>query len=489
SLAITINDVSAGVITGNTSVCKGGTETYTVGNIAGATSYIWTLPAGATGTSTTNSIGVTFGTSAVSGNIKVKGHNSGGDGTESTLAITVNDIPSAAGSITGNTTVCKGGTETYTVPAITGATSYVWTLPTGVTGTGSTNSITVTISSSAVNGNIKVKGHNGCGDGAESSLSITVNDPGKNNLTAKGTTGCAGTDVMVTLDVDNGLPFIALQCDLKYPDYLTPKTSQIVLTDRATDHNIQTSLPATNTLRVLAYSLTQQAFKGNSGSVVKIPFTVNSNAVTGSYALELINVTLGNSQSQNILDNSYNGTMVINALPSTAGIITGNTNICQQTTNITYSVPVIAGATSYIWILPTGATGTSTINTIALNYGSGSVSGNLKVKGHNDCGDGGEASLPITVCLSVGIQDESLANKVEVFPNPTKDIFYVKINKPFENDFKVEVCNSFGQVMQRVIKKKGDNKFSVDLTSYPKGIYFITFSNAEAHFNCKIVKQ
>jgi len=489
SLAITVNDVIAGVITGNTSVCKGGTETYTVSAIVGATSYIWTLPTGATGTSSTNTISVTFSSTAVSGSIKVKGHNSGGDGTESSLALTVNDIPSAAGTISGNTTTYRGTTETYTVPAITEATSYIWTLPTGVTGTSTTNSITATISATGVSGNIKVKGHNSCGDGTESSLVITVNDAGKSYLTVKGVTACSGTDVMVTLDVDNGMPFIALQCDLKYPDYLTPKTSNIVLTNRATDHNIQSSLPAANTLRVLAYSLTLQAFKGNTGSVVQIPFTISSNAVAGSYPLELSNVTLGNSQSQNILDNAYNGTMVVNTPPSAAGIITGNTNICSQTTNIVYTIPVIAGASSYIWTLPTGANGTSTTNSISLTYGSGSASGNLKVKGHNDCGDGSEASLAITVCLGVGIEDNSISNKIEVFPNPTKDLFYVTINKPFNYDFKVEICNSFGQVLQTILKQQRDNKFSVDLANFPKGIYVIRFSDKETYYNSKIVKQ
>ena len=576
TLNLTINEkpLAAGTLTGSNVVCKISTGTYSVPAIAGANSYIWTLPSGASGNSTSNTIFVTFNNSAQSGSINVKGHNDCGDGTESSLAITVNDVPSTAGTITGNATALKGTTETYTVPAITGATSYIWTLPSGVTGTSSTNSITATISNNAVSGNIKVKGHNGCGDGVESILAITVNEAGKNNLTVKGTTGCSGTDVMVTLEVDNGLPFIALQCDLKYPAYLTPKMSNITLTDRATDHNIQTSLPVANTLRVLAYSLSLQAFKGKTGAVVQIPFTINTNALAGSYPLELSNVTLGNSQSQNIIDNSYNGALVIstgpsiagaitgnatvckgvseiytvpvisgatsyiwtlptgvtgtsntntinvnysntatsgnikvkghndcgdgtessfavtvNAFPVAAGVITGNTNICQETTNITYSVPAITGATSYIWTLPTGASGTSSTNTISLNFGRTAVSGNLKVKGNNACGDGAEASLAITVCLGVGIEDAAITNKVGIYPNPTLNEFYVTINKPFKNDFKVEVCNNFGQVVQTILKNKNDNKFSVDLTNYPTGLYFVRFSDKETHFHCKIIKQ
>ena len=134
------------------------------------------MPSGATGTSTTNSITVNYGTSAVSGNITVKGNNTCGDGATSTLAITVNPLPVSAGTISGTATVCQGqNSVTYTVPTIANATSYVWTLPSGATGTSSTNSITVNYGISAISGNITVKGTNTCGNGITSTLAITVN--------------------------------------------------------------------------------------------------------------------------------------------------------------------------------------------------------------------------------------------------------------------------------------------------------------------------
>jgi hypothetical protein len=83
--------------------------------------------------------------------------------------------------------------------------------------------------------------------------------------------------------------------------------------------------------------------------------------------------------------------------PATAGTITGSSSVCQGQNSVTYTVPVIANATSYIWTLPSGATGTSTTNSITVNYGSSAVSGNITVKGHNNCGDGSISSLAITV--------------------------------------------------------------------------------------------
>ena len=84
---------AAGTITGITSVNQGQSGVvYTVGTITNANSYVWTLPAGATGSSTTNSITVNFSSTAVSGTIRVKGRSSCGDGTESSLAITLKSV-------------------------------------------------------------------------------------------------------------------------------------------------------------------------------------------------------------------------------------------------------------------------------------------------------------------------------------------------------------------------------------------------------------
>jgi D-alanyl-D-alanine carboxypeptidase len=87
----------------------------------------------------------------------------------------IDNLPAPAGTISGLTVVSQGqNSVTYTVPAIAKATSYIWTLPQGVTGTSSTNSITINYEKFAVSGSISVKGNNSYGDGAESTLVINV---------------------------------------------------------------------------------------------------------------------------------------------------------------------------------------------------------------------------------------------------------------------------------------------------------------------------
>ena len=521
-VVITVNNLPllAGVITGNTAICRGETETYTVPAIIGATSYIWTIPLGVRGISSINSISLSFGASAVSGNIKVKGHNSGGDGIESTLAITVNDMPSAASTITGNAIAYKGTTETYSVPAISGADSYIWTLPTGVTGTSSSNSITVSMSSTGVSGVIKVKGHNSCGDGTENSLPVSINDILAGVITGN-TSVCKGGTETYTVSAISGatsyiwtLPTGATGTSSINSITLSFGTNAVSGNIKVKGHNSggdgaeSTFAIIVNDMPSGASTISGNAILCKGGTETYTVPTITGatfymwtlpSGLTGTSTSNTISVIIGSTAtSGNIKVKGHNScgdgsestlAFTVNSYPLAAGVIIGNTNICQETNNIIYSVPAITGATSYIWTLPIGVIGSSNTNVISLTFGNNSATGNLKIKAHNDCGDGIEASLSITVCLGVGIEDATLANKVEIYPNPTHDVFYVTINNPFKNNFKIEVSNSFGQIMQSIAKNKGENKFSVDLTNYPNGLYFVRFYDKVTHFNYKIVKQ
>ncbi len=185
---------AAGKISGLQTVCQGqNSVTYTVPTIDNATFYIWTIPSGTNILSSSNSITVNYSSTFSSGSIIVKGYNDFGDGASSTLAITANPLPSNPGTITGSTSVCQGESSViYTIPNITNATSYSWTLPSGATGTSTTNSITVNYSKFASSGNITVKGHNDCGNGIATSLPVTVNQLPVISVTNK-TVVCGGS--------------------------------------------------------------------------------------------------------------------------------------------------------------------------------------------------------------------------------------------------------------------------------------------------------
>ena len=144
---------------------------------------------------------------------------------------------------------------------------------------------------------------------------------------------------------------------------------------------------------------------------------VGSNATTYSYIPAngdvitcVLSSNLSNTTGNPATSNSI--TMSVNPVIPTGQItITGPASVKQGQCSVVYTVPTIANATSYIWTLPIGAEGTSTTNTISVNYSNSAIPGNITVKGHNDCGDGSETQLAISV--------QSIPLDWEIFKNQT----------------------------------------------------------------------
>jgi hypothetical protein len=169
AVSLLASPAQPGTISGDPNACVGAIETYSISTVTGATSYSWSLPSGWTGTSSTNSIAVTTGANA--GNISVTADNGCGSSTAQTLAVTLQSSPSQPGTISGATTPCSVTSETYSITAVSGANSYNWTLPSGWTGTSTTNSITVTTGSGS--GTIDVVAVGACGNSPVQTLSVS----------------------------------------------------------------------------------------------------------------------------------------------------------------------------------------------------------------------------------------------------------------------------------------------------------------------------
>lgn len=144
---------TAGPITGPTSVCQGSTATFITASIANATSYIWSVPNGATivsGQGTTQ-ITVSF-SGSTSGNISVFGQNSCGGGQPSILPINVNPTPIL--TITANPTgICAGNSTTLTASGT--GTSFLWS-------TGATTQIVTVSPISTTTYSVTATGANTC---------------------------------------------------------------------------------------------------------------------------------------------------------------------------------------------------------------------------------------------------------------------------------------------------------------------------------------
>ncbi len=179
-------------------VCSGSTHEYQINEVANATTYTWTGPAGCiisdglghTGNPLTfdgindegeYEVDITFPSNFISGNVSVYASNACGNGPTSTLA--VQSRPSAPGNINGPATnLCHAANQIYNITTAPGGypdgpTSYTWTVPNGasISPGSSGNSITVSYGPAFTGlGYITVKATNGCGTSPIDSLPVSA---------------------------------------------------------------------------------------------------------------------------------------------------------------------------------------------------------------------------------------------------------------------------------------------------------------------------
>ncbi|MEI7802162.1 MAG: T9SS type A sorting domain-containing protein, partial [Bacteroidota bacterium] len=175
-------------------VCGGSTYEYEIYQSSGATSYTWTAPTGCTisdglghsgnpltfqGQNAANEweVYILFPSGFVSGSVTVQANNACGSSTANTLA--VQSKPNTPGTISGSTSVCKSNTsKVYSIAAVTGATSYTWTITGGAQFVGSSTGASVTVkytNATSTSATLSVKANNACGSSAAKTLAITVN--------------------------------------------------------------------------------------------------------------------------------------------------------------------------------------------------------------------------------------------------------------------------------------------------------------------------
>jgi hypothetical protein len=362
---ITINPNSTtigtvGTITGLSNVCGVTSATYTIQPVAGAAYYSWTLPNGASSTSTNgNSVTVTFDPSFVSGILYVKAINTCGYFSNSKSLSISNKAPMV--SIGGITAICGATTTAYLATNVPN-TTYSWSVPSGVTITSGdgTNKIYVTIDNTFTSGSIDVVASNACGD-TNASLAIETNT--KQPQSIIGTTQVCinnNTNMTYSTPMVNGITSY---------NWSVPVGASIV------------SGQGTNSISV-SYSTTFTT--GNIG--------VSLTGSCGTSPQKIIAVT-------SLLPKpTITGTSIIcnrNAITyDTAGNIVTNTYGTES-----YSVPVIAGATSYSWSVPSGVTIISGQNTntimVSINLAT-FITGNINITVQNACGSSTTSTLKVS---------------------------------------------------------------------------------------------
>ncbi|MFT3683269.1 MAG: M12 family metallo-peptidase [Ferruginibacter sp.] len=507
-------------ITGNTAVCPGTSQTYSVATVAGATSYTWVLPSGWTGTSTTNSITVTAGNAG--GTISVTAVNSCGSSTARTATLTITSaIPSQPGTIAGSSTVCAGSAQTYSIAAVAGASSYTWVLPSGWTGTSTTNSITATAGTTG--GSISVAAKNGCGTSAARTATITTTAlpaaPGAITVSGGTAAVCSGDTRTYTVPLVSGVSYA-----WTLPAGATATGSQNA---NSIQLSFSSSFVSGSSLSVKAVNSCGSSAAGSSITISKntitTPGTITVTGGTGAvcsgdtrtYTVPLVsgitynwtaptggNITSGQGTNSIVVNYTLNftasGTVGVtannncgasaartlavtknNAVPATPGVINGSTVVCANAIR-SYYISGVQGATSYLWTIPAGSVMIdSTPGFIRFRYGV--TSGDITVKAVNACGASAASTKAVTVNTgcTASIEENSIAKKALVYPNPARDRIFVNFNVPANSVYTISIMDIAGKtvIKQRRLASAGTTQHSFNVAGFSKGTYLINIES------------
>ena len=390
--------------------------------------FSWTAPAAGTGNVTFYGSFARSTGSAVKLSTLTVNEQSGGS------------LPGAAGPIAGATSVCRNSTGTNSVAPISGATAYVWSVPTGasiISGQGTT-AISVNYSASAVSGNVTVYGTNGSGSGAPSSLGITVNSvPSQPGAITGSSSPCQGSS----------------------QTYSVTNTSGVIYTWTVPTGSVITAGQGTNSITV----------------------TIGSN-------FGIINVTPSNTCGDGTFQVK---TILISLLPGMAGVVAGLDQVDLATISSSdYTTPAATDATSYQWELSPDDAGTingsGLTGTVSWN-GSFLGAAQIRVKAINSCGEGAWSEIKSTLVINTtGIVEGGTERGMKIYPSPNHGSFTVALNG-ISGQAKFSLLDTTGHELYSAALP-GDEATPLEYHLSP-GIYLVLVEEGTQTLRQKLVVQ
>jgi hypothetical protein len=140
------------------------------------------------------------------------------------------------------------------------------------------------------------------------SLQLIVLREGDNIMQLPALSANPNDTIILSLDIENRTTFNSFNCSMLLPEGMSWIVSTAQLTNRAADH--QLSLEQTGQqLNCTAASPTNQAFNGNTGSVLQIQ--IITSMLPGSYPLEIIGGSMINEIGNEVLTDLVNGELIL----------------------------------------------------------------------------------------------------------------------------------------------------------------------------------
>jgi hypothetical protein len=417
---------SAGISSGsgNFLACPGDVTSYTCVAIPGNSYYTWTLTPASAGTITGQgglTVTVNWAPSfSGSATLCVQGQSTFNLLGPATCVTITNNAPAPAAPV-GNLTPCINGNETYNVPAIPGATGYIWstTVP-GALITPAGTSASVQFNGSAT-GTLCVVAQSSCGLSSATCINLVDGEAG---------------DPGVISGPINGM------CDIT-GNYSLPLDPAVI------SYNWYSADPAVSFVNNGTNSV-QVQFSSSLG------FYANTISVDAQYACGIVTRDI-----------------YVEGTPAMPELNFGTASICQGTFNNTYTVTNVQANATYNWTI------NSFMTNVCLNTNNGCISQyvdwdgsgfeEIYVNASNNCGVSADLYLNVTCRLQAGTLE------VNLFPNPTSGVATVEFLSGTADNLALEVTDLTGRIIlsKEVAATAGMNQYTIDLSDAAKGMYMV----------------
>jgi len=343
-------------------------------------------------------------------------------------------LPAPAGSMTGPSDVCENSSGIiYSVPAISNASSYTWSLPAGfnITAGSGTRSITVSIGNNAISGPVSLTGINSCGSGNPAVKQVTVSQ--RPNPTISGPlTACAGTTGNTyttqsgmgnyswtispggTIVSGNGTSFITVSWNTAGPQSVsvnyqntagctaaTAATYPVTVNPRPTVTVAgpnSACINSTGNIYTTQTGMSNYLWSVSAGGIVTSGGQSTSNTVTVTWntlGAQSVSVNYANTDG---CSGSTAGTMNVSVNPLPVPTIGGPASVCVNSTGNIYTTQ--AGMTEYVWTVSAGGSivGPNNQSTVSITWTTlGAQTVSVSYKNGNGCTASVPAVYPVTV--------------------------------------------------------------------------------------------
>ncbi len=213
-------------------------------------------------------------------------------------------------------------------------------------------------------------------------------------------------------------------------------------------------------------------FEGGSPSTSTIQNPIVRYSIAGEYDVKLVATNMGGSDS--ITKTDY---ITCTTTQKPQVDFTADNNSIMQEESVNFTDQSTNDPDTWLWTFEGGTPETSSEqNPQNIVYPEGG-SFNVTLVASNIAGSDTLTKEDFILVNWVGIGEFSGPHDFNIYPNPGNGLFVIEFAKTDNSQATIEVMNANGKLLKKQSITKSERRFTLDLTSYSNGVYFIKIND------------